>query len=168
MSHASRTISQMITEKLNDMRKEEERKLPAGKFVGYASKGYKYTMLFIAILGTVSGCLISIPGKNPDAGAAIGAIGLLTLLTLPTYFSYRCYVDMHMLKKEYYILCFKIKKKVLWKDVKYKKIKRDSAKEPFSIRLYDASKKKLISFDNGLVGFGKIVQMASGIISFKK
>ena len=86
MSHASRAISQMITEKLNDMRKEEERKLPAGKFVGYASKGYKYTMLFIAILGTVSGCLISIPGKNPDVGAAIGAIGLLTLLTLPTYF----------------------------------------------------------------------------------
>jgi len=69
------------------------------------------------------------------------AVALLISALLPTYFSYRCYIDKEVLKISYFILCYKVKKETLWKDVAYKTVKRDSDGNPQSIRLLDANKK---------------------------
>ena len=84
-------------------------------------------------------------------------LGVAALFILPTIISYRCVVNKIFLKEEYFILFIKFKREVLWDSVKYKKIiiGRNN-----SIKLYDANRKKLISFDGATVGFGRIVKMA--------
>ena len=85
------------------------------------------------------------------------------LLMLPTCFTYRCNVDQCMMKESYYILCFRVEKEVFWKDAAYKRIRRDSKGMAHSIQLYNKNKKKLISFDNTIAGFGPIVRMSKKV-----
>ena len=73
-----------------------------------------------------------------------------------------------MMKESYFLLCFRIKKEVPWKDAAYKRIRRDSKGKALSIRLYDKKKKKLISFDNTIAGFGPILRMAKNISALKR
>ena len=109
--------------------------------------------------------LVSI--QNPTVGMIFGALGMLALLLLPTCFSYKCHVDKNAIRAQYLILCFKVKKEVLWKDVKYKVVKRASNGDALSIRLYNIRNKKLIDFDYSIVGFGKIVRMSKEIPKLK-
>ena len=72
-------------------------------------------------------------------------------------------MDKIAITTKYYVLFVKVSKEVLWKDVEYKVVKRDSNGEPLSIRLYNSKKKRLISFDYSVVGFEKILKMAKGV-----
>ena len=103
-----------------------------------------------------------------DIGILFGLLGVVSLLILPTIFSYKCYIDQVSMKEEYFILCFKVKKEVFWKDIAYKLIKRDKTRNELStIRFYDSERKKLISFDMTVVGFGKIIRMSKKIPKLK-
>lgn len=160
--------SRILSEMLNNLRRGEEDNLPAKSFEAAIAKGYKNSLLIIGIAGIGMGYFLSVPISEPEIGIIFGILGVIALLMLPTYFSYRCYIDQRTIKAEYFILCFKIRKQVLWKDIEYKIIKRNSAGDAYSIRLYDLHKKKQISFDYSIVGFGKIVQMAKNIPALKR
>ena len=149
---------------LSSQRTLEEEGLPQGSFTGTIAKGCKYSLLISAGIMLGMGCLSS--GNEPSV--FFFAIGLLISALLPTYFSYRCRIDKRTLKVTYFILCFKVTKEMRWKDVAYKKVKRDKAGNPQSIRLYDAHKKKLTSFDAVIVGFDRIVKIAKPIPKLKK
>lgn len=160
--------SKYLSELLYNLREGEEDSLQTNTFVGAIAKGYKYSLLVASVIGIGMGYFLTVPIQDPSAGLLFGLIGITALLMLPTYFSYRCYVGKSTLKAEYYILCFKLRKEVSWKDVKYKAVKRDSNGSPISIRLYNSNKKKLIFFDCSIVGFGKIVRMAKEVPALKR
>lgn len=160
--------SRYLVELLNILREEEEDSLQANTFVGTIAKGYKYSLLATSVVGVGMGYFLTVLIQDHTAGPLFGLIGIVSLLMLPTCFSYRCYVDKSILKAEYYILCVRIRKEVSWKDVAYKVVRRDSNGTPLSIRLYGSNKKKLISFDCTIVGFGKIVRMAKRIPILKQ
>ena len=159
--------SRYLAELLNALRIEEEESITKHAFAGTIAKGYKYSVLATSILGIGMGYFLSVPIQDPKVGMIFGAVGLIALCMLPSYYSYRCYVDKSILKESYYILCFKVKREALWKDVKYKRVKRDANGNAYRIHLYDAHKKKMISFEHGVVGFGKIVKMAKNIPTLK-
>ncbi len=163
--HAARLLEIL----LNDSRKREEEALKTTPFVGKVAKGYKYTILSVSIVGIGLGLfLMSIDTESPYVGMLFGIIGVLALLMLPCVFSYQCYVDQNTIKLKYYILFFKISKEVPWNAVKYKRVKRDSSGHALSMVLYNSDKKKLASFDNMIVGFGKIVRMAKRISTLNR
>jgi len=163
--HAARLLEIL----LNDSRKKEEEALKTTPFVGKMAKGYKYTILIISIVGIGLGLfLMSIDTESLYVGMLFGIIGALALLQLPSLFTYQCYVDQNTMKLKYYILFFKISKEIPWYSVKYKHVKRDSAGHALSMVLYNSDKKKLVSFDNRMVGFGKIVRMAKRISALNR
>ena len=160
--------SRYMSEWLDDLRREEEASHSSNSFVATIAKGYRYSTLVSCIVGIGMGYFLSVPIQDPSVGMIFGALGIVALLMLPTCFSYRCYVDKSIMKETYFILCFRINKEVLWKDVEYKRVKRDSKGNAYAIRLYNKSKKKLISFDNAIAGFGLIVRMAKSVSSLKR
>ena len=157
MHHSNQFIYMLLNASRKD---EEEQTISTRSFSGCVSKVEKIVMVVLCVIGLGLGTVLCFPLHSPNAGVVLLALGLIALPALPTYLSYRCFVDTYTLKAEYYILCFKVKKEVLWKDVRYKKVKRDKYGEALSIRLYNADRKKLISFDCGIVGFGRIVKLA--------
>ncbi len=159
--------SKFVSEWLNALRIEEESSLSSTKFVASIAKGYRYSMLISCIVGIGMGYFLSVPVQDPSVGMIFGALGIAALFTLPTCFSYRCYVDRRIMKEAYYILCFPIRKEVLWTDVAYKRVRRDSKGNAYSIRLYDKNKKKLISFNHTIAGFGRIVRLAKSMSALK-
>ena len=160
--------SRYLTEWLNESRIEEEASLYAKSFVATIAKAYRYSTLAVTIVGLGMGYFLSVPVQDPAVGMIFGTLGIVGLLILPTCFTYRCHVDQSMMKESYFILCFRVRKEVLWKDIAYKRIRRDSKRKPLSIRLYDRNKKKLISFDNTIAGFGPILRMAKNISALKR
>ncbi len=152
---------------LNEHRRIEENDLRGNSFVGRIAKGYKNCLVATSVFGIGIGCFLAFPMKSPAHGIIFAVIGVVSLLLLPTYFSYRCRVDKFTLQAEYYVLLFKVKKSVRWQDVKYKKVKREKDGNARSIRLYDGNKKKLIFFDNAIVGFEKIMRMAKNVPRIK-
>ena len=155
--------SRMLSEYLNNLRKGEENNLSSGAFVGRIAKGCQYSAMAVAVIGIGMGWFLAVPIQDPDVGMIFGALGLLSLLMLPTYLSYRCCVDKSKLKTTYYILCFRREIEVYWEEVAYKKVRRDAHGDALSICLYSADRKKLISFDYVIVGFGRVVRMAKRI-----
>lgn len=160
--------SKYASEWLNNLRKGEEVNLQKTSFVGSIAKGYKYSLVAVSVIGIAMGYFLCFLIQDPAVGMIFGTLGIIALLMLPTYFSYRCYIDKSTLKAEYYIFCFKVTKDVLWKDVEYKVVKRDSKGNALSIRLYNINKKKLIHFDYSIVGFGNILRMAKRVTTLKK
>jgi hypothetical protein len=125
-------------------------------------------MLTAALMSTSLSALITFVYQQIDIGILFGLLGVVSLLILPTIFSYKCYIDQVSMKEEYFILCFKVKKEAFWKDIAYKLIKRDKTRNELStIRFYDSERKKLISFDMTVVGFGKIIRMSKKIPKLK-
>lgn len=159
MNYPSRNLSGL----LNNLRKIEENSISGTSFVGSMAKAYKYGLLMVSIIGIGMGYILVAHIQNYPAGSMFVIIGIIALLLLPTYFSYRCYVDNNTINEKYYILCFKISNKALWKDVKYKQVKRDANGNAYTIKLYNINKKKLIRISNEVVGFEKIVKIAKGI-----
>lgn len=160
--------AKFLTEWLNELRIEEESSLCAKSFVATIAKAYKYSALIVCIVGLGMGYFLSVPVQDPGVGMIFGLLGIAGLLMLPTCFTYRCRVDQSMMKESYFLLCFRMRKEVLWKDAAYKRIRRDSKGKPLSIRLYDKHRKKLISFDNTIAGFGSIVRMAKHVPALRR
>ena len=160
--------SKMIDEFIDSQRRTEENKIASNEFIAVQSKGIKYMMLTAALMSTILSALITFVYQQIDIGILFGLLGVVSLLILPTIFSYKCYIDQVSMKEEYFILCFKVKKEVFWKDIAYKLIKRDKTRNELStIKFYDSERKKLISFDMTVVGFGKIIRMSKKIPKLK-
>ncbi len=103
-----------------------------------------------------------------DVAVLFFALGLCLLLLLPYFLSYKCLISKELMKEEYFILFFKKEKTIYWSDVKYKKVKIGGSNK--SITLYNASKKRLISFDELVVGFERVIKLAkrSSVKDMKK
>ena len=146
----------------------EELDLPNGEFVARNGKSFNKAIVVSTVLAICIGLLILFLNREAwDIAVFVLSLGAIMLILLPTFLTYRCTVNTISLKEEYWILCFKCKKEVLWKDIKYKKVKYGRTN---SITLYDANKKRLLSFDASIVGFKRICKMAkrSSILEFKK
>ena len=156
MSYMPGGSARALTDYLEASAEAEELDLPKGEFVAKMGRAYKIALSIASLVSLA----IGIPSTfiwREEVGNIFLVLGIAALLILPTIISYRCVVNKIFLKEEYLILFIKIKKEVLWESVKYKKIiiGRNN-----SIKLYDANRKKLISFDGATVGFGRIVKMA--------
>ena len=133
----------------------EESELPKGEFVATYCKNYK------KLMAIMSGIAIAIGGTLMffwDVAILFLLLGLCLLSLLPTFLSYKCLINKELMEEEYFILFFKKKKTVYWRDVKYKKVKMGGRNK--SITLYDANKKRLISFDELIVGFERVIKLA--------
>ena len=146
----------------------EELDLPNGEFVARNGKSFKKAMVVSTVLAICMGLLILFLNREAwDIAVFVLSLGALMLMLSLTLLTYRCTVNKISLKEEYWILCFKCKKEIFWKDIKYKKLKYGKTK---SITFYDANKRRLMSFDASTVGFERICKMAkrSSILEFKK
>lgn len=146
----------------------EELDLPHGDFVARFGKLYRKSMVIFTTLAICIGLFILwLDIEKLDIASIFLTLGGLLLLLAPTFLTYRCTVNKVSLKEEYWILCFKYQKEVLWNDIKYKKLKYGRTN---SITFYDANKKRLMFFDASIVGFKRICKMAkrSSILEFKK
>ena len=133
----------------------EELELPKGEFVATYCKSYK------KLMAIMSGIAIAIGGTLMffwDVAILFLLLGLCLLSLLPTFFSYKCLINKELMEEEYFILFFKKKKIIYWRDVKYKKVKIGGRNK--SITLYGANKKRLISFDELIVGFERVITLA--------
>ncbi len=144
----------------------EESDLPRNEFVARNCKAFQKTMVIAAALSTVIGTVL-ILRLDVEVGSLFLVFGVALLLLLPTVLSYRCYVDKTCLREEYYLLFFKRRKEILWDDVAYRKMAVGRGR---AITLYDKNKKRLISFDETVVGYNRIVKLAkrSAIKEFHK
>ena len=136
----------------------EELELPKGEFVATYCKSYK------KLMAIMSGIAIAIGGLLMffwDVAILFLLLGLCLLSLLPTFFSYKCLINKELMEEEYFILFFKKKKIIYWRDVKYKKVKMGRSNK--SITLYGANKKRLISFDELIVGFERVNKLTKRI-----
>ena len=154
-----------INEILDNTVKLEESGLPYKHFVARMGNWYKILLSIGAVIMIALGFPMYFVWE-PTVGILCFAIAGLALLLLPTMISYKCYVSKASLKEKFFVLFIKIEKEILWDEIKYKKI---SVGKNNSITFYDKNKKKLISFDEALVGYYRIVKMAkrSSIIQIK-
>ena len=133
----------------------EESELPKGEFVAKYCKSYK------KLMAIMSGIAIAIGGTLMffwDVAILFLLLGFCLLSLLPTFLSNKCLINKELMEEEYFILFFKKKKTVYWRDVKYKKVKTNGRNK--SITLYDAHKKRLIAFDELIVGFERVITLA--------
>ena len=156
MSYMPGGSARALADYLESSAEAEELELPKGEFIAKMGRAYKIALTLASLVSLA----IGIPSTfiwHSEVGIIFFVLGLAALLVLPTIISYRCVVNKISLKEEYVILFIKFKKEILWESVKYKKI---TIGRNNSIKLYDAHRKKLISFDRATVGFGRIVKMA--------
>ena len=152
MPGAGRALSDCLKESAAG----EELNLPKGEFVAKMGKGYKIALSVASIVSLAIG-IPSIFVWHEEVGIIFLVLGIIALLILPTMISYRCVVNKISFKEEYLILFIKIKREVSWDLVRYRKITTGRNQ---SIKLYDASGKRLMAFDDAIVGYGRIVKMA--------
>lgn len=133
--------------------------LKSGEFVAKNGKTFKVVFTLAAIISTAVGLLIHFFEGIESNGVEylFLCIGVLAFLLLPTLLTYRCTINKFSMKEEYFIVFVKVEKEVLWENVKYKRIRKGRNQ---SITFYNSEKKRLISFDNGLVGYSRILKMA--------
>lgn len=155
--------SSSLAQLLNFMAQMEKVSVHDGAFEGRISKGYRITMTLCSILGLSLGAVLLFCLQEIPVGILFFTCGFLILLMLPTYLSYRYYIDENSLTKMYFILCFPKKKSIAWQEISYKKIKRDSQGDMVSIGFYDNRRRKLISFDQSVVGLNEIRKKAKQI-----
>ena len=166
MSYMPGGSARALADYLEASAEAEELDLPKGEFVAKMGKAYKIALSIASFVSLA----IGIPTTfilHEDIGIIFFVLGIAALLILPTIISYRCVVNKISIKEEYFVLFIKLKKEVLWETIKYKKI---TIGKNNSIKLYDANRKRLMSFDRATVGFGRIVKMAkrSSIKDYKK
>ena len=152
--------AKIIDEILDNQAEMEELDLPSGNFIATISKGYKILFSLAGIVSVLSGVILLKFVNEKWLSAIIIALGLVCLLYLPTCLSYKGYISRETMREEYLIVFFKIIKEVEWKDIKFKKLKKDEYGEIDTIKFYDENMKKLMSFDKATVGFTRIVKMA--------
>ncbi len=146
--------------------KREALDLPSSEFVAKNCKAFNLTLLVASLVSVAAGTLLLIL-VNEEIGILFLVLGSCLLPILPTIFSYKCLVNKTVMREEYWVLCWKRQKEILWSDVKYRKIKIGNNN---SIKLYGINKKRLISFDGTTVGFNRIMKLAkrSWIVDLQK
>lgn len=137
---------------------KEEKNLPHKEFVMHTCRLLKVLLLIATIALIGIGLPMFFLLNNPGIALLLLIPGGCGALLLPSLMSYRCKVDKNSIKEEYWILFIKIEKKVLWDDIKFKKVTAGNNK---SIKFYDENRKKLLSFDDSIVGFNRIVKMST-------
>ena len=152
--------AKIIDEILDNQAEMEELDLPSGNFIATISKGYKILFLLVGIVCILTGIVLLNLVEEVWLSGIVIALGLVSLLYLPTCLSYKGYISRETMREEYLIVFFKVIKEVEWKDIKFKKLKRDEYGEINTIKFYDENMKKLMSFDKATVGFTRIVKMA--------
>jgi hypothetical protein len=136
----------------------EELELPKGEFVATYCKSFKKLMAILSGIAIGIGCPLMFFW---DVAILFLFLGLSLLLLLPTFLSYRCLINKELMREEYFVLFFKRKKVIWWTDVKYKKVKISERNK--SITLYNAHQKRLISFDELIVGFERVNKLTKRI-----
>ena len=141
----------------------EELELPRGEFVATYCKKFKKQMAVSSGIAIVIGTPFMFFW---DAAVLFFVLGVCMLALLPTFLSYKCLINKELMAEEYFILFFKRKKIIYWSDVKYKKVKMGGRNK--SITLYNANKKRLISFDELIVGFERVIKLAKRSFILKR
>lgn len=136
----------------------EELELPKGEFVATYCKSFKKLIAIMSGIAIAIGCPLMFLW---DVAILFFVLGLCLLSLLPTFLSYECLITEELMKEEYFILFFKKEKIIYWNDVKYRKVKMGRSNR--SITLYDANKKRLISFDELIVGFERVNKLTKRI-----
>ena len=156
---------QCIYEILDNTVRLEESDLPYKNFVARMGKCYNVLLSIGAAAMIALGFPMCFVWES-TVGILCFVIAGLTLLLLPTMISYKCYVSKTSLTEKYFVLFIKIKKEILWDEIKYKKVRIGKNN---SITFYDKNKKKLVFFDGALVGYNRIVKISkrSSIIQIK-
>ena len=153
---------------LDSCAERETLDLPSGEFSVRMGKAYKIVFTLAAILSLTVGFFIHFFEGIESRGVEyiFWGIGICAALLVPTILSYKCVVNKVSMKERYFILFLRIDREIMWADVKYKKIKM--GKNP-SLILYNADKKRLISFEGGTVGYSRVLKMAkrSSILKMK-
>lgn len=148
-------ITRSMFEYLEACARCEELELPQGEFTATYCKAYRKQMAVMSAVGTGLGVLLIFFW---DVAVLFLVLGLCSLLLLPSFLSYKCLVNKERMQEEYFILFFKRKKVIYWRDVVYKKVELGGRNK--SITLYNAEKKRLIHFDELTVGFERIQKLA--------
>ena len=140
--------------------------LRSNEFVAKTGKVFKMLLAVTSPLSVAIGVPVFLVGDK-FVGLLLGIIGLCGLAVLPTLLSWKCTVNKESMTEEYFILFIRRTKKVLWSDVKYKRVSLGTNN---SIVFYSEKRKRLISFDGSTVGFNLILRMAKkkGIPDLKK
>lgn len=140
--------------------------LKSKAFVAKIGRAYKVALLVASTLCIAFGLPMFI-WLGEWVALIFLCLGCCGFLVLPSLFTWRCTVNSVSMTEECYILFVKYRKNILWKDVKYQKIRLGENK---SIVFYNQNKKRLISFDGTTVGFNQILKMAKrkGIVKLKK
>ncbi len=155
-SGAGRALSEL----LDDAAEREAMDLEIGangEFIAKTGKAFKIALIIAVAISLVIGVPMTI-FSDREIGFLFVGLGTIAVLILPTLLSYRCLVNKTLLREEYLILFVRMKKEVLWSDVKYRKIRLDGINKV--VKLYGENKKCLLSFDGATVGFYRIVKMA--------
>ena len=137
------------------------------EFVARIGRAIKIVFSVMVVISVVLGIILFFKVEK-WAGIMLFVIGFCGLLVLPSILTWRCTINRNFIIEECLILFFKYKKVIPWNDIKYQKLViNDTQKD---IVFYNKDKKRLISFDNGIVGFAKIVKLAKrkGIEKYKK
>ena len=137
------------------------------EFVARTGRAFKIVFSVMVVISVVLGIILFFTVEE-WAGIMLFVIGFCGLLVLPSLLTWRCTINRDFIIEECLILFFKYKKVIPWNDIKYQKLViNDTQKD---IVFYNTDKKRLISFDNGIVGFAKIVKLAKrkGIEKYKK
>ena len=146
---------------------ELEADFQSKEFVARMGRAFKIVFLVLMAISVVLGIILFFVVEE-WLGSMFFVIGFCGLLVLPSILTWRCTINRELIIEECLILFFKYKKVIPWNDIKYQKLViNDTQKD---IVFYNKNKKRLISFDNGIVGFVKIVKLAKrkGIEKYKK
>jgi hypothetical protein len=146
---------------------ELEADFQSKEFVARMGRAFKIVFLVLMAISVVLGIILFFMVEE-WLGSMFFVIGFCGLLVLPSILTWRCTINRELIIEECLILFFKYKKVIAWNDIKYQKLViNDTQKD---IVFYNKDKKRLISFDNGIVGFAKIVKLAKrkGIEKYKK
>ena len=150
-----RINTRFIFEYLEACARCEEFELPKGEFVATYCKDFKKQMAIMAGIAFGIGCPLMFVW---NVAVLLFVPGLCLLLLLPSFLSYKCLINKELIQEEYFILFFKKKKTNYWNDVQYKKVKIGGVNK--SITLYNENMKQLISFNELIVGFERVIKLA--------
>ena len=146
---------------------ELEADFQSKEFVARMGRAFKIVFSVMVVISVVLGIILFFTVEE-WLGSMFFVIGFCGVLVLPSILTWRCTINRELIIEECLILFFKYKKVIAWNDIKYQKLViNDTQKD---IVFYNKNKKRLISFDNGIVGFAKIVKLAKrkGIEKYKK
>ena len=137
------------------------------EFVARTGRTFKIVFSVMVVISVVLGIILFFTVEE-WVGIMLFVIGFCGLLVLPSILTSRCTINRDFIIEECLILFFKYKKVIPWNDIKYQKLVINDMQK--DIVFYNKDKKRLISFDNGIVGFAKIVKLAKrkGIEKYKK